>query len=232
MSLYERMDVSFNALTTIPVEIPLRLPHLSYCNLSHNLLTTLPESFALLFHMKTLILSNNKISSLPKSFTHLVKLEKLDLSHNVLTELPADLGTMESLSKLNVTDNKLKQLPMTLGASETLSLVLAFNNRLLNPPQSVCNEGSEATITYLRNLNNNGSPPSPKICELTFPRVRGGQMQSSVFLPESAMSQYIEIQAKSSNSPSCVKLPLLPPLGSTTLSMDQLRDRVIGKSFL
>ena len=36
VSLYETMTADFNAITEIPVELPLRLPHLSRLHLSHN----------------------------------------------------------------------------------------------------------------------------------------------------------------------------------------------------
>lgn len=81
VSLYESMTVAFNALTEIPVELPLRLPHLSYLNLSHNLLTTLPESFGLLFHLKEVCIQHNQLTSMPDSFVFLVKLEKVHCSN-------------------------------------------------------------------------------------------------------------------------------------------------------
>ena len=42
VSLYERLDASFNCLIDVPVELPLRLPHLNYINLAYNDLPTLP----------------------------------------------------------------------------------------------------------------------------------------------------------------------------------------------
>lgn len=231
ISLYERMSAAFNVITEIPPEMPLRLPHLHTLDLSYNLLETLPESFGLQFHLKTLILRNNKLKSLPESFVHLVKLEKVDLSNNLLKELPQDVGKMEVIQKLNVCGNKLRQLPLSLGASTTLVLLMAQRNRLYEPPQAICDEGSDVTLTYLRKLYKNSQPIHQKrpLTPLNeFPRVRGNQLHSAVPNPHSANMQYIQSQTHTTNTPSRIKTPLMPPLGSSSLESDVLKDRVIG----
>jgi Leucine-rich repeat (LRR) protein len=229
ISLYERMDASFHMLTELPVELPLRLPHLNYLNLSYNKLAALPESFSLLFHLKTLLLSHNLIQRLPASFIHLVKLEKLDISHNSLRELPEEIGTMESLKKLNVSNNKLKLIPMSLGTSENTVTILAVNNRMTFPPQKICNEGSEAIIRCLKRNCTNGVIISTKNDFNQFPRVRGNQVASAVVNPHSAQAQYIQTQTHTTNTPSRIKTPLLPPLGSSQLDALDLRDRIVGR---
>jgi Leucine-rich repeat (LRR) protein len=226
------MTVAFNAITEIPPELPLRIPHLHTLDLSHNLLVTLPESFGLQFHIRTLILRNNKLKSLPESFVHLVKLEKIDLSNNMLKELPQDIGKMEAIQKINVSGNKLRQLPLSLGASSTLVLIMAQRNRMYEPPQAICDEGSEATLTYLRKLYKNSHPvherrPLTPLNE--FPRIRGNQLHSAVPNPQSANMQYIQSQTHTTNTPSRIKTPLLPPLGASSLDSDVLKDKVIGQ---
>ena len=111
ISLSEKLDLSFNRIADIPVELPMRLPHLSCLNISFNQLTYLPESFGFLFHLKSATLCHNNLKQLPQSFIHLVKLKKIDLSHNLLKELPENMGEMESIEKINVSNNKLKVLP-------------------------------------------------------------------------------------------------------------------------
>ena len=229
--LYERMNVSFNAITELPSVLPLRLPHLSHLDISHNRLTDLPESFGLLFHLRTIYLSHNRLRALPKSFVHLVKLEKIDLSYNVLRQLVDDFGDMESLSKLNVSNNKLKTIPLSLGNCPTLTLLLAGGNKLDSPPQAICNEGSQATIEFLRKLYNTSNEevfrrPATPLNE--FPRVRGYQLHSSVANPQSAHVQYIQEQTHTANTPSRIKTPLLPPLGASSLDSFELRDRILG----
>ena len=229
VSLYERIDASFNQIQDIPVEIPLRLPHLSYLNFSYNKLTTLPESFGLLFHLKTVIFNNNLLTGLPESFLHLVKLEKVDLSHNCLKQLPDGLGGMESLRRLSISHNKLKELPVSLGTSNTLKIILARHNRLETPPQAVCDEGSASAIAFLRKLASRGGTPivvKPKVN--VFPRVRGNQLTFSVNNSQSALAEYIQSQTNTTNTPSRIKTPLLPPLDATLLDVNELRDRILG----
>ncbi|KAL3852157.1 hypothetical protein ACJMK2_015835 [Sinanodonta woodiana] len=231
ISLYERMNASFNRLSELPPELPLRLPHLNYLDLSHNQLTALPESFGLLFHIQTLLLCNNKIKSLPDSFVHLVKLEKADLSSNLLESLPADIGKMEALSKLNVSHNKLKVLPVSLGGCRTLTVLLACDNRLHDPPQSVANTGSDTVIEHLKKsyrLGGYAVELTPASLLNVFPRVRGNQLQTSVPNPHSAQVQYIQSQTHTMNTASRIKTPLLPPPGATLLEADELTDRILG----
>lgn len=230
--LYERMNVSFNAITELPPELPLRLPHLHFLDLSYNQIEVLPESFGLLFHLKTLLLKHNKLKSLPQSFVHHVKLEKIDLSNNFLKELPEGIGKMESLCKLNVSDNKLKILPLSLGNCKTLTLLLAQGNRLNEPAQCICDEGSDVTIKFLKQKYFTMCPHTDRLpCTNLneFTRVRGNQLPSSVPNPHSAHVQYIQTQTHTTNTPSRIKTPLLPPLGASDLDADVLRDKIIGR---
>ena len=116
------------------------LPHLSYIDMSHNRLASIPESFGLLVHLKTLLLNNNRLVELPETFCLLARLEKADLSHNQLRFLPQSLGMMESLQSLNVSYNELDSLPVTLGKSKSLKLILAIFNKCILPPQQICNQ--------------------------------------------------------------------------------------------
>lgn len=231
ISLYEIMKASFNALTELPPELPLRLPHLRYIDLSYNQLSSLPCSFGLLFHLQTLLLQHNHLRALPDSFTRLVKLEKVDLSHNMLRELPEDIGEMESLQMLNVAHNKIKHLPVSLGNSDKLKLLLAGKNRLDSPPQSVCDEGSAGTIQYLRKqyqAHQDLNPPRPSTPLNEFPRQRSNQLHSPVSNPHSAHMQYIQEQTDTTNTPSRIKTPLLPPFGSSSYDAFELRDKILG----
>ncbi|XP_076448469.1 uncharacterized protein LOC143285132 [Babylonia areolata] len=232
--LYETMKAAFNALTELPPELPLRLPHLRYLDLSHNQLDSLPCSFGLFFHLDTLLLQHNRLQALPHTFTRLVKLEKVDLSHNTLRELPEDLGEMERLQRLNVSHNKLRHLPLSLGNSPQLHLLLAEHNRLDSPPQSVCDEGSASTLTYLRKqfqAHRDQNPPRPATPLNEFPRHRSNQPHSPVSNPQSAHLQYIQEQTHTTNTPTRIKTPLMPPLGSSSFDALELRDRIVGLIF-
>ena len=232
VSLYEQIDASFNAISEIPPELPLRLPHLTYINISYNRITYLPVNLALFFHLDTLLLNHNTLKTLPDTFFRLAKLRKLDLSHNILRELPSNLGSMPSLCSLNVSNNKLKKLPASLGGCSSLSVILAKCNRLIEPPQSICNEGSEEVINYLRqhfkkkSSERNGSVPP---CGNIFQRVRGNQFSRSVDNVHSAHTLFVESQTEMYIQ-NRMKAPLLPPTNATTLDVDELRDRLTGRS--
>ncbi|CAL1534564.1 unnamed protein product [Lymnaea stagnalis] len=232
VSLYETMTVAFNALTEIPVEMPLRLPHLSFLDLSHNQLRSLPESFGLLFHLKEIQFQHNQLISLPDSFVHLVKLEKADLSYNEIRQLPEKIGTMERLVRLNVIHNKLKELPLSLGSPFShVKLLLAQQNRLESPPQAICEEGSVSTLEYVRKQYTTNClefPISTTIPLNQFPRCCSNKLEPSVNNPHSAQIQYIQEQTNTSHTTNRIKAPLLPPFEATTLTPFQLQDKVIG----
>ncbi|GFR76881.1 plant intracellular Ras-group-related LRR protein 1 [Elysia marginata] len=233
VSLYETMTASFNALTELPVELPLRLPHLSSLDLSHNQLRTLPESFGLLFHLAEIHMQFNRLSALPESFLHLVKLEKIDLSHNEIRNLPENIGHMERLSRLNISHNKLKTLPLSLGSPMCrVHLLLAEQNRLESPPQAVCDEGSKSTLDYLRRMYTSSCkefpPKGSDVPLLVFPRHCANKLEPSVSNPHSAQIQYIQEQTHTAHTTNRIKAPLLPPPDATMLTPFQLRDRIIG----
>lgn len=210
----------------------MRLPHLNYLDLSHNSLQELPNSFGFLFHLETLNLKFNQIKILPPSFCHLIKLTKLDLSHNCLKTIPIEIIQLESLSKLNISYNKLKSLPVSLGGLKTLKVVLASNNRFQNPIISVCNQGSDELLSYMRknyNLQTQCSELLATSNHNVFPRVRGNHLQTSVPNPHSAQVQYIQSQTHTANTSSRIKTPLLPPPGASSLDANELKDKILGK---
>ncbi|XP_022251874.1 uncharacterized protein LOC106467938 isoform X1 [Limulus polyphemus] len=230
VSLYERLILCFNKISSLPPELPFRLPHLSYLDLSHNQLTCLPESICLLFHLEQLLVPYNALMSLPSSLHKMDKLYKIDLSNNSLNSLPENLGYMKALTKLNVSHNNLQNLPLSLGASNTLDVILARGNKCKSqPPQVICEEGSNSILSFLRKL----VLPTAKVLlsdESTnvFDRVRGNQAFSSVLNPGSARAQYIKMQTETMNTASRIRTPLLPPYNATLLEPDELRDRIVG----
>ena len=234
ISLYERLNASFNAITELPNELPLRLPHLNYINFSHNQIEVIPDSFGLLFHLKTLILKFNRIKTLPDSFFHLEKLEKLDISHNEIKKLNCDLDKLNCLSKLNISSNKLKSLPFSMGGMKSLLVLLACDNRFQGPLLGLCNS-SEELLGYLRKnykLTGKSSEPLAASSLNVFHRVRGNNLHTSVPNPHSAQVQYIQSQTHTTNTPSRIKTPLLPPPDATVLETDVLSDRILGIRYL
>ncbi|GFX82458.1 transposable element Tcb1 transposase [Trichonephila clavipes] len=229
ISLHERINLSFNCISTLPAELPLRIPHIAFLDLSYNKISALPDSIGLLFHLKCLLLSHNCLEEIPSTITRLVKLQKIDLSHNCLLELPEKIGEMESLRKLNVSNNKLKSLPKSLGSSETIEIILAISNCCISqPPQNICDSGSDSTIRFLKQLAS-GKILAKQERELNiFPRVRANVIQTAKPNSDSVRAQYVQIQTATLNTASRIRTPLLPPYDATQLHPDELRDKIIG----
>ena len=150
ITLYEVINASFNHLTYIPEEIPLRIPHLTKLVLSYNKIDSLPDTFLLFFHLRELDLDHNQLTTIPKPLTQLLTLEKLDLSHNAINEVPSDIENMQSLTRLNLSHNKLNSVAVQSLAMCPMKVLLLHNNQLSKPPQHVCNEGQSISFYNLR----------------------------------------------------------------------------------
>lgn len=230
VSLYETLNVSFNELTTLPPEIPFRLPHLRVLDLSYNRLKSLPDSIGYLFHLEELLISFNQLEAIPETIVYLKVLQKLDLSHNCITQLPDNLGKITTLAKLNVSHNKLASLPKSLGKLPNLRTLLASGNvDITSPPVTVCEKGSDVTLQHLRKSVYIQEKPTLRAVERNqFPRVRGNLVATSVPNLHSAQAQYLQIQTDTVNTASRIKTPLLPPIGATKLEPNILTDRITG----
>lgn len=230
VSLYETLNVSFNELTTLPPEIPFRLPHLRVLDLSYNRLKSLPDSIGYLFHLEELLISFNQLEAIPDTIIYLKVLQKLDLSHNCITQLPDNLGKITTLAKLNVSHNKLACLPKSLGKLPNLRTLLAAGNAdITSPPLTVCEKGSDVTLQHLRKSVYIQEKPTLRAVERNqFPRVRGNLVATSVPNLHSAQAQYLQIQTDTVNTASRIKTPLLPPIGATKLEPNILTDRITG----
>ncbi|KAK3872026.1 hypothetical protein Pcinc_022868 [Petrolisthes cinctipes] len=229
ISLYEKVNASFNFINAIPEELSLHVPHLRYLDLSHNQLNNLPTSFHLLLHLRTLHLSYNRFHTVPECLMRLPKLHTLSLANNALTELPVTIANLKHLKKLNVSNNQLRALPGSLTELPDLSVLVTLGNDLIHPPQAICDLGSETTLQYLRERH------TPQPTQLSsagrgvgvFVRVRGQQVAASVTNPGSASMEYRQAQGATSRT-NKRKCPLMPPASASSLSPDQLTDTLLG----
>jgi internalin A len=116
-------------------------------NLSHNQLTSLPESITQLTNLQKLDLSNNQLMSLPESIAQLTNLQLLYLSGNQLTSLPESIAQLTNLQLLYLNGNQLISLPESIAQLTNLqSLYLSFN-QLIDLPESI------AQLTNLQSLS-------------------------------------------------------------------------------
>ncbi|XP_054161051.1 leucine-rich repeats and immunoglobulin-like domains protein 3 [Oppia nitens] len=110
----ETIDLSHNLLTTIPNEFFSNRSHrLTSVNFNNNRLTSIEKfSFDHLIHLEVLKLSKNKLSSLPKElFRRLTALKELDLSRNRLQSLEGLVfHGLDSLETLRLRKNQLTHL--------------------------------------------------------------------------------------------------------------------------
>ncbi|OHT08124.1 hypothetical protein TRFO_23491 [Tritrichomonas foetus] len=102
--------------------------------LSHNRLTTLPDTNA---KLRILKLAYNKFGgSIPPGIWNCIinskKLQELDLSSNFLKEIPNEINDMSKLNALSLFDNKLTSINVTSSSIRALDL---GHNLFTTPPQ-------------------------------------------------------------------------------------------------
>jgi leucine-rich repeat protein SHOC2 len=124
----------------VPCNPLVALESIQYLDLSDNALTSLPtfgwDRLDQLLHLKLL---RNRLSSLPSGLGSLPKLQRLDVAANKLKTLPQSLFSSKTLAFLDAQQNTLQELPDNAGGCEALvRLVLTRNRDLRGLPGSVC----------------------------------------------------------------------------------------------
>ena len=123
-------------LTELPDSL-WKLTQLTDLNLSHNQLTTLPDSLlAQLTQLTVLNLASNQLTALPDSLGQLTQLKSLDLSINQLTTLPDSLGQLTQLQSLALSSNQLTALPEWLEQLTDLKEIIWIGLEVL--PVQIC----------------------------------------------------------------------------------------------
>ena len=148
VSLHPSLDLSFNLIEEIPVDLPLCLPHLTVLNLSHNKISAVPDSIFGFIHLRLLDLSYNALEDIPTTVCCLRELRKLDLSHNKLSKIPSNINHLKKLDKLNLSHNNIEHLPLSLGNISSLHVLLATDNPLQLEFEE--NISSSQLLSYLR----------------------------------------------------------------------------------
>ena len=148
VSLHPSLDLSFNLIEEIPVDLPLCLPHLTVLNLSHNKISAIPQSIFGFIHLRLLDLSYNSLEDIPQTLSCLRELRKLDLSHNKISKVPSNINLLKKLDKLNVSHNNIEHLPLSLGNISSLQVLLATDNPLQLEFEEDISSGQ--LLSYLR----------------------------------------------------------------------------------
>lgn len=129
-------------------------------DLSHKGLHNLSKNIAYYRHLTYLNLSHNSLTSLPvQLFTHLPMLAYLDANFNHLTSLPPQVGNLVNLENLLLYQNKLVELPPELGRCFRLKSLNVEGNPIASPPINILQGGTDTIISYLRDRMPMSAPP-------------------------------------------------------------------------
>lgn len=128
----EILDLSGNALSTLPADLP-RLSKLRIIFASDNQFTELPEVLGQCPQLSMIGFKANRIRevsgrSLPAQLRWLI------LTDNEIEALPAEIGNCTQLQKLMLAGNRLQTLPETLAACSRLELLRLAANQLSGLP--------------------------------------------------------------------------------------------------
>jgi len=148
----QRLDLHKNHLTHIPPELA-QLTNLQHLDLHTNQLTHIPPELAQLTNLQYLDLYENQLTQIPPELGQLTNLQNLDLSGNQLTQIPPELGQLTNLQNLQLHKNQLTQIPPELGQLTNLQYMSLSKNPLLTPPSEVVAQGTEAVLSFLQELS-------------------------------------------------------------------------------
>jgi Protein tyrosine and serine/threonine kinase/Leucine rich repeat len=128
----EVLDLSGNALTTLPDDLP-RLGKLRIFFASNNPFTELPDVLGQCSQLSMVGFKANRIRTVSgQALTP--QLRWLILTDNELEALPADIGRCAQLQKLMLAGNRLRGLPEELAACSRLELLRLAANQLSELP--------------------------------------------------------------------------------------------------
>ncbi|CAF3318293.1 unnamed protein product [Rotaria socialis] len=108
-------------------------------DLSFLSLSTLPDSFGRMDHLRYLSLANNRFSEIPQTLFNLTGLKLLNFSSNVLTEVPDSFKEFQKLEFFNAECNQLRKVSKELVHLPNIKTVMLSHNRILKFPENIHN---------------------------------------------------------------------------------------------
>ncbi|KAL9076167.1 MAG: hypothetical protein Q9161_001214 [Pseudevernia consocians] len=152
LSKLETLDVSNNAITTLPPNSD-EISKLRVLNVAGNRLSSLPFELLVFLPLVEIDAARNRLvgALFPSCVSGLPSLKSLDVANNALTSI-VESGAIDlpSLQSLDVTENRLIQLPDMLGWTELLTLMTA-GNRLASLPESIISSKKLKGVDISRN---------------------------------------------------------------------------------
>ncbi len=104
------IDISYNQLPSLPMEVFLCASSLKTLNASFNKIASVPAEVCLLPSLQFLDLRSNLLQSLPADMRELGSLQEIALSMNRFSTIPPVLYSIQSLTTLVISDNQLSSL--------------------------------------------------------------------------------------------------------------------------
>ena len=160
-------------LSSFPLEILTLADSLEILDLSHNVLSSLPDELVQLTKLKIIFAFQNNFEHLPEVLGKLPQLEMIGfksnkikqvaeaslpaqlrwliLTDNLIETLPNSLGERPRLQKLALAGNQLTHLPQTLSQAYNLELVRISANKLTECPEQLLNLPKLAWIAFAGN---------------------------------------------------------------------------------
>ncbi|UQV45137.1 leucine-rich repeat-containing serine/threonine-protein kinase [Janthinobacterium lividum] len=145
----EILDLSGNALSTLPDELP-RLHKLRIIFCSDNLFITLPAVLGACPALEMIAFKANRISHVPAAALPF-RLRWLTLTDNVIESMPDELGKCGQLQKLMLAGNCLDSLPASLVNCRRLELVRIAANRFTALPDCLLSLPRLSWLAYAGN---------------------------------------------------------------------------------
>ena len=128
--------LSKNFLSKVPPGI-FNLHHLTVLDMSHNLLTVLPEDIGRVRSLVILRVNENDIERVPMNIGHLHNLEELNFANNHIKYLPSAIRGLRQLKALYVEKNNLTNLPDEICELENLETLDITENRIQALPMKL-----------------------------------------------------------------------------------------------
>ena len=128
LSKAKQVLIGGNGLEKLPKNIGQL--HCESLNLGKNKLHALPQSFANLTQLKSLIFYENDFEEIPEELAGFKNLKHLDFYKNQLTEIPDFVGNIDSLQQLFIAFNHIKVIPDTLRNLKRLKYIYIHHNEL------------------------------------------------------------------------------------------------------
>lgn len=154
------LNLTNNAITTIPSAIISKLTKLTLLQLQSNQLSSVSASdFSGLANLETLYLFNNNISSIgDNTFANLAALKNLQLQNNGLSGLSTNsFGGLNNLEELYLFSNSLATLPYGVFANLQKLNKLELQDNCISP-KAIPTEGIIAEATTVTSLDTSSNP--------------------------------------------------------------------------